>query len=82
MKTASRNARVRGGPYEPSSRDIRRACERIQATWSSRERQKRAGRPGRGSWSPPRVDLSAIEDAIWEDQGEMRLGAGGATDGW
>jgi hypothetical protein len=82
MKTATTGARVRGGPYEPSSRDIRRACEQIQASWTSRERRKRAGRAARGCWSPPRVDLSAIEDAIWEDQGELRLGPGGATDAW
>ena len=28
--------------YEPTPKDIRRACEEIQATWSPRERAKRA----------------------------------------
>ena len=31
----------RGG-YEPTPKDVRRACEEIQATWSPRERAKRA----------------------------------------
>jgi hypothetical protein len=28
--------------YEPTPKDVRRACKAIQATWSPRERAKRA----------------------------------------
>lgn len=55
-------------PYEPTPRDIRRACERIQAGWSERERDKRAGRLRAVTWMPPNVDWSAITEAVNEDQ--------------
>ena len=47
-------------PYEPTLRDIRRACERIQAGWSERERDKRAGRLRAVTWMPPSVDWNAL----------------------
>lgn len=55
-------------PYEPSLRDIRRACERIQAGWSDRERDKRAGRLRAVTWMPPSVDWNAVTEAVNEDQ--------------
>jgi len=55
-------------PYEPTLRDIRRACERIQAGWSERERDKRAGRLRAVTWVPPSVDWSALTEAANEDQ--------------
>jgi hypothetical protein len=56
------------GPYEPSPRDIRRACEHIQAAWSERERTKRSGGPPEGQWTPPSVDWAALTEAANEDQ--------------
>ena len=56
-------------PYSPSPRAIREECEQIQAMWSERERRKRAGRPPGAIWTPPRVDMSAVTEAIYEDFG-------------
>jgi hypothetical protein len=64
------------GAYEPSARDIRRACSRIQATWSRRERDKRAGRSSRGSWEPPHVRLSVPADEFEGDEGEWFMPSG------
>jgi hypothetical protein len=55
-------------PYEPSPKDIRRACERIQSGWSDRERTKRSGFPPEGRWMPPKVDWEALTEAAKEDQ--------------
>lgn len=70
-------------PYQPSPRDIRRACERIQATWSDRERDKRAGLlPVASSWIPPSVDWDDLTDAASEDLRNSRLSAGVAHSAW
>jgi hypothetical protein len=58
-------------PYEPSATDIRRECERIQAKWSERERNRRAGQVPRSTWSPPSVDWSAVTDAVSESQSDV-----------
>lgn len=64
-----RNSASQGhSPYEPTPRDIRRACERIQAGWSERERDKRAGRLRAVTWVPPSVDWRALTEAVNEDQ--------------
>lgn len=39
----------------PSRRDIRAACDRIQAVWSDTERRKRAGLPREEPWLPPTI---------------------------
>ena len=65
--------------YEPTSRDIRRACERIQASWSPRERAKRAGCRRTSRWSPPNVCLAAIVDAVNDDRAESPTGCGGES---
>lgn len=39
----------------PSRRDIRDACNRIQAVWSDSERRKRAGLPREEPWLPPTI---------------------------
>ena len=44
-----------GKVFEPTPREIRRACEKIQQRWSERERCKRAGRPHGYHWTPPLV---------------------------
>ena len=60
--------RKSNGPFEPSPKDIRRACERIQSTWSDRERTKRAGDTPEGQWIPPSVNWSSLTEAAVEDQ--------------
>lgn len=69
MNPGHKRERQPGGPFEPSPRDIRRACERIQSTWSDRERTKRSGNPPEGQWVPPSVNWSALTEAALEDQG-------------
>jgi hypothetical protein len=47
--------------FEPTARDIRRACEKIQEKWSDQERRKRAGQAQREHWLPPVVDLDSLD---------------------
>ena len=47
-------------PQDPSRRDIRRACERIQSRWSDNERQKRAGASRLDPWLPPLIPSYAF----------------------
>jgi len=42
-------------PFDPSGRDIRAACERIQSAWSENERRKRAGTNRLDPWLPPLI---------------------------
>ena len=51
------------GCYEPTPKDIRRACEEIQATWSPRVRAKRNTGP-RVWWIPPTIRLSTLVEAV------------------
>ena len=56
--------------YEPTPKDIRRACEEIQVTWSPRERAKRDRGPRAAWWTPPMIRLSDLVEAIngeWAD---------------
>jgi len=70
-------------PYQPSPTDIRQACERIQTTWSDREREKRAGRlPVASSWIPPSVDWAALTDAANEDLRNSYLSTGVSHSVW
>lgn len=57
-------------PYEPTAKDIRRACESIQQSWSPRERNRRAGRHGNAGWSPPNLNWSAVADAFADSQSD------------
>ena len=50
--------------YEPTSKDIRQACEEIQATWSPRERAKRERGPRAARWIPPMIRLAFLIEAI------------------
>lgn len=56
-----------GRVYEPTSKDIRRACEEIQATWSPRERVKRYRGPCAGWWIPPTIRLSGLLESLHEE---------------
>ena len=61
---------LRGGVYEPTSKDIRRACEEIQATWSPRERAKRYRGPSAAWRTPPSIRLSGLIEMfneVWAD---------------
>ena len=56
--------------YLPTPEEIKQECERIRATWSDRERQRRAGASDRNeavvAWSPPSFgpsELRVSEDA-------------------
>jgi hypothetical protein len=69
-------------PFSPSPRAIREECEQIQARWSERERRKRAGRPPGTIWTPPRVDMSAVTEAIREDFGNALPPHGASANEW
>jgi hypothetical protein len=69
-------------PYSPSPGAIRQECEQIQAMWSERERRKRAGRPPGAAWTPPRVDMSAVTEAIREDFGNGLPPQGASANDW
>ena len=69
-------------PYAPSPKAIRQECEQIQAAWSERERRKRAGRPPGSLWTPPRVDMAAITEAIREDFGSALPPPGTSANEW
>ena len=60
MKREKRESRV----FLPTSHDIRQACEKIQETWSERERRKRAGWIEGGHWLPPLVETESLLDDI------------------
>lgn len=70
MLVTHRNTGRENRTYKPTRRDIRQACAEIQARWSVRERNKRAGRDRNSSWTPPRVRLSAILEAVDDDRTE------------
>ena len=72
----------RAKPFEPSPKDIRRECERIQGTWSQRERDKRAGRLSTATWIPPTINSSLLTDAGQEDQGDLPTRNGGSNESW
>lgn len=77
---AMRKKDIKGAKiYEPTPRDIRRACEQIQATWSPRERAKRIGRPHAVSWTPPNIRVSSITEAVHDEQSDSPLCWGGPS---
>ena len=63
--------------YEPTPGDIRRGCERIQATWSRRERAKRTGNPHDLRWMPPSICTSSITEAVHDDRADAPFCWGG-----
>lgn len=66
-------------PYEPTSAEIRRACDRIQKTWNEKERCKRSGQRLDTTWQPPRVSMSSLTDAANEEQDDFSS-VGGNSD--
>jgi hypothetical protein len=67
--TTKKSSKREGKGYQPTAREIRRACASIRENWSDRERRKRAGVPKEEPWTPPqtRIDFSDEEDnaAAW-----------------
>ena len=64
MITTRENRALGCHVYEPTSKDIRQACEKIQATWSLRERAKRERGPRAAWWIPPIIWRSDLIEAI------------------
>jgi hypothetical protein len=64
--------------YEPTPKDIRRACDEIQSTWSPRQRAKRDRGPRATWWTVPMIRVSDIAEAINGEQVE-NLPYGGAA---
>jgi hypothetical protein len=74
---ATRTTRALGcHVYEPTSKDIRQACEEIQATWSPRERAKRERGPRAARWIPPMIRLSILIEAFNGERADGPLCAG------
>lgn len=48
------------GQYKPTERQILRECRRIRATWSPRERKKRAGEPEKVVYVVPTIKLNDL----------------------
>jgi hypothetical protein len=57
-----------GRRYAPTPKEIRRACEEIQATWSPRERARRYRGPSAAEWTPPLIRLRDIIEALNEER--------------
>jgi hypothetical protein len=70
MKIRSTKLSGQRGAYKPSAEEIERACAKIQEKWSTRQRNKRAGRMADSNWTPPRVDWATISEAISDSQNE------------
>jgi hypothetical protein len=50
--------------YRPTREDIRRGCEEIQASWSPKERSKRARGMREVWWTVPLIRLADLLEAI------------------
>jgi hypothetical protein len=70
MIALRRNQALGSRVYEPTRKDIRRACDQIQAAWSPRERAKRYRGPCAAWWTPPSIRLSGLREAIDEEQAD------------
>ena len=62
------NLTYEGRRDEPTPKEIRRACEEIQATWSPRERARRYRGPCAAGWTPPMIRLWELVEAIEEER--------------
>lgn len=62
------NLTYEGRPYAPTPKEIRRACEEIQATWSPRERARRYRGPCAAWWTPPMIRLWELVESIKEER--------------
>jgi hypothetical protein len=67
MIAMRRKGELGGTVYEPTPKDIRRACEQLQATWSPQERAKRYRGPCAAWWIPPTIRLSGLFEAVNEE---------------
>ncbi len=55
---------------EPTPKEIRRACEAIQATWSPQERARRYLGPCAARWTLPMIRLWELVEAIKEERAD------------
>jgi hypothetical protein len=53
-------------PYMPASDEIADACDKIQTTWSAREKKRRSVGAVQLPWTPPIVKRDAVE-AAWDN---------------
>ncbi len=60
--TTKKNSKREGKGYQPTAREIRRACESIRETWSDRERRKRAGIAKEEPWTPPQTKIEFADE--------------------
>jgi len=70
MIAIRKNEATRGRVYEPTPKDIRRACDEIQATWSPRQRAKRDLGPRGTLWTVPIIQVSDIVEAMNGERGD------------
>ena len=67
MIAIRRKRELGGRVYEPTPKDILRACEQIQTTWSPQERVKRYRGPYAAWWTPPTIRLAGLLEAVNEE---------------
>ena len=79
MIAMQRNPALAGTVYKPTLKTIQRACQRIQATWSRRERVKRTAGPYATRWLPPTIRLSDLLEAFNEERADGRPYFGAAV---
>jgi hypothetical protein len=78
MNAMRKNQAFRCRVYEPTPKDIRQACDEIQAMWSPRQRAKRNRGPRAARWTPPLIRVSDIAEAMNGERVE-NLPYGGAA---
>jgi hypothetical protein len=64
------NLTYEGPRYAPTPKEIRRACDEIQATWSPRERARRYRGPCAAGWTPPMIRMRDLVEAINEERAD------------
>jgi hypothetical protein len=55
--TAKKTPKREERGYQPTAREIRRACASIRRGWSERELRKRAGLAKEEPWTPPQTRI-------------------------
>ena len=64
--------------YKPTPKDIQRACQEIQATWSPRRRVQRERGLRAPWWTPPMIRLSDVVEAMNGERADCLPYAGAA----
>ncbi len=58
--------------HDPSPKEIRRACDEIQATWSPQQRADRQRRPRATWWTVPMIRLADVQEALNGERSDSR----------